>query len=157
MADRIKHRAVIALLGAVSFWGPITLIELLAGADFFSLELSSVLPLTTLFLSYFRSRQHYEHTVTSVSVWMLLGVYVLGPLFMAIAATPYEGGFSQFHGWNQVKFLLLAMVFPPLTLVLSGYHGTIFGLLATTFVVCFVRLTLERKPRAERVESKIAP
>jgi hypothetical protein len=77
-----------------------------------------------------------------------MGVYLLGPILMFIGATAHGGGFSQFQGW-EVKWLLVSMFVPFVTLVLSGYQGTVFGLLATTLIMFIIRFTLERKSFAK--------
>jgi hypothetical protein len=46
--------------------------------------------------------------------------------------------------------LLLGMVIPFVPLMLSGYQGTFFGVLAATLIMFMIRLTLERKPHIEK-------
>ncbi|MBI2817161.1 MAG: hypothetical protein HYX72_09500 [Acidobacteria bacterium] len=84
-----------------------------------------------------------------MSLWMLLGVFLLGSLFMEIGATPHQGGFSRLGGWTAVKWLLVSSLVPPVTIVRSGYHGSVFGLLFVTVVMFIMHAKFERKSQSE--------
>ena len=47
------------------------------------------------------------------ALWMLVGLYLFGPILCLTATTFSGGGFTQFHGWENTKVLLIASFFPP--------------------------------------------
>ena len=143
----LNRRLLLILLGGASFWGPLTLIELLSlrNAGFYDMALITLLPPAGLLKCYFVFRRNHSHWAISMSLWLLLGVYLLGSLFISIGATPHQGGFSQFHGWNDVKWLLVSAVVPFVTILMSGYQGSIFGLLSVTVIMFVIHFNLERK------------
>lgn len=70
---------------------------------------------------------------TPISLFLLLGIWLSGPLFMSINATFTGGGFATPEGWHVVKFGTL--LFPIFTFSMSAYDGTLFGLLLVTLLL----------------------
>jgi len=78
------------------------------------------------------------------SIWMLIGLYLLGPILLSVATTFANGGFRQIHGWADVRWLLFACVFPPYQFLLAAMSGLWPSLLiVTVFLAC--TSAIERK------------
>jgi len=78
---------------------------------------------------------------------MLLGVWLTGGLFTALAATTANGGFAGPDGfWGGVLFALLGAL-PPATFIMATYDGSLFALLAITVgVPMFFAISLSGLP-----------
>ncbi len=143
---------LITILGGISFWLPVTLIELMTKSEL-SIVVGSLLPPTTLLLCYFFARRNHVYAGRSISLWMLLGVYVLGPSFMMIGAGPRHVGSPQLRGWSDVKLLLICSLIPIITVGMSFYDGTVFGLLSATVLMLIIHFTSERKSATTNTEA----
>src|ERR1039457_1741570 len=119
----IMRRIGLVVLCGVAFWAPTTAIELVTQKELSRLEGTFIGPATLilcyLVLSLWRGR------IRRAYAWMLVGVYTLGPWFMFLAFMPSGGGFAHFQARQDIPYLLLATVCPPLTVVFSGYNGTL--------------------------------
>jgi hypothetical protein len=121
------------LLGGACFWVPTMTIELATRHELNGI-LGTLVPPAVLFAVYLLLRSHIG--LKNAAFWMLAGTYLLGPLFMMVGWTALGGGFaSRLGGQNDATYLVFACVFPPLTLVLAGYDGTLFGLLLATLLM----------------------
>src|SRR5271169_6191124 len=94
-----------ALLGGISFWLPVAGIELLRKGQM-SPIVGTILPFSAQLACYMAFARR-RPTKRCLALSMLVGLYLLGPLFMEIGATSGQGVFSQFHGWRDAGFLLL--------------------------------------------------
>jgi hypothetical protein len=135
---------VFILLGGIAFWAPVSSIEFVTRHEL-NLVLGSLLPPATLLACYGLIGLKQKLLSRATSLWMLLGVYMLGPLFMMISATPVQGGFSQFHGWSAIAYLLFCTVVPVMTLMLSGYDKTILGVIVATVLMLLIHFVIERR------------
>ena len=72
---------------------------------------------------------------------MLVGLYFLGPVLLTSATTFANGGFTQIHGWVDVRWLLLASVFPPLQFLLAATSGLWPSLLIVTVILIWTSVT----------------
>ena len=139
---------IYVIAGALSFWGPEVL---LAGIirrpfnDYWYL----VSPLL-VFSCYLSWRVAYRRKVVatiggpSAAGCMLLGIYLLGPWLMLLEATLVGAGYFELRirqsWWLTV---LAASFFPPYTLMLSGYDGSFFALVAISGLL--VRTHIKRE------------
>jgi hypothetical protein len=131
-----------ALLGGISFWLPITLVEILKRGEIGPI-LGTALPLATQLGSYaFFARRGLGRP--HLAVPMLAGLYVLGPLFIEIDATTRHAGFSQFHGWRDVGYLFLCSIFPPATLMLATYQMTLMGVILSSAAMLVLHFRYEK-------------
>ena len=114
-----KHLAW-AVGGALSFWLPVILV--------FAAEHSHVnvlvanLGATVGFFGCWAVRR-WVFPQGRQGVWILVGLYLFGPLLLSTANTFSSGGFTQIHGWRDLRWLLLASVFPPLQFLLAATAG----------------------------------
>jgi len=118
--------------GALSFWLPIILVFAI-GRSNTSIVLANVLAVFAALFCYAGLRWRYHPG--RVALWMLVGVYVLGPILLSTATSFVNGGFSQIHSWRDIAWLSLACVFPPLELLLVGTSGLWPSLLVVTAVL----------------------
>jgi len=136
------NRAAYFTIGALSFWGPFIALEVIAHRRE-SLISETLLPVGVLAIAYF-SLLSVTRSNISKSLWMLVGIYVLGPVSTAIAATAFKGGFSQYSGWRSIAYLILFSLVPPLQLVDAAYVGAIFAMVIATIFLLLVGLFKEK-------------
>lgn len=137
-------------VGAMVFWLPDTLLHALQAYVFgriaggvtkgvIGMILFFILPqiflpiasvVAALRLAKFRDGKARQATI---SLFLLLGIWLSGPLFMTINATFTGGGFATPEGGHVVKFGTL--FFPVFTFSMSAYDGTLFGLLLVTLLL----------------------
>jgi len=139
----IKH-ILWAVGGAASFWLPIILVFAVerAGTNIVTANLVAVLG----FLFCWAIRR-WVYPQGRQSVWMLIGLYCFGPILLSTATSFANGGFTQIHGWTDVKWLLLACIFPPLQFLLAGTSG-LWPSLSVVTVILIGGSVMERAPVA---------
>ncbi|HEX7422466.1 MAG TPA: hypothetical protein VF311_01075 [Terriglobales bacterium] len=129
MADRI----ISVLIGALAFWIPVLLLEGLSKGRY-SITIVNVLPVVCAACLYWLLRRGHFGKLKALSLYMLAGIYLLGPLSITIAGSAFGGGFTQLTGRHDALWLVLASIVSPLAMVMAGYNGTIFGLLGITII-----------------------
>lgn len=143
-------RIICFVLGGFCFWAPTTVIHILTRRDL-NLVVATVLPPAALLGAYFGLRRHIQ--LKNAALWMLAGLYVLGPIFIMAGWTPLRGGFYiPLAGWRDFVYLALICFVPPFTLVLAGYDGTMFGMLAAT--VLMIAINRKMEGRTGRIPSE---
>jgi hypothetical protein len=125
------------LLGGFTFWVPSVLLHWLRGNRFSgsdAIGLTIVLPITTVLLFIVgRKISGRVKNRLSEGLFALLGIWLLGPLMMAVSATFSGGGFSKPDGWHFV--LIGTGLFPVFTFMMSTYDGTLGAILLTTVLL----------------------
>jgi hypothetical protein len=76
---------------------------------------------------------------------MILGVWVLGGVFMTISASFSGGGFSSADGFSGGVKLALISFFPIFTFMLSAYDGSLGALLIVTIVAVIIWFVARRR------------
>jgi hypothetical protein len=79
----------------------------------------------------------------SVAIFMLFGVWLLGPISMLIGATFSGGGFTEL-GANAWIIIMLGII-PIYTFIMSAYDGSVLGLLLASSLMVSAHLMYERK------------
>ena len=135
-------------MGAVFFWAPVTAISLLTQTRL-SLAVGTLLPPAAFVAGYFITRKHVQAQkfVRAIAYWMFLGVLIFGPWFLGLGLMPTHGGFYEFDGWPAIKVVLLAMIFPILTLMFSLGHGTHHGIILSGLIALWLHRRFDREPR----------
>jgi hypothetical protein len=124
--------------GALSFWLPVILV--------FAVERSSVnLLIANLaamlgFLVCWAVRR-WIYPDGRQSIWILLGLYFFGPVLLGSATTFANGGFTQIHGWADIRWLLFASIFPPIQFLLAATTGLWPSLLIVTAILIWMSAT----------------
>src|SRR5215475_13554794 len=121
-----------AVCGALSFWFPVTLVFAvqLANGNVLVANFAAILG----FLIFWAIRRWLCPSGRQ-SIWVLLGLYFFGPVLLSAANSFVNGGFSQVHGWTDIRWLLLASVFPPLQFLLASVSGLWPSLLIVTLIL----------------------
>ena len=141
-----RSRVLAVMLGGLSFWTPTTVVELVTGREL-SIVVGTLVPPAALLLCYLFVRRRYRSGGVFLSLWMLLGVFVAGPLMMMIGATSHGGGFSRPFGWDALMLLLTSTLIPIITVVMSSYDVTVLGLFFATVAMIIIHLAIERRRR----------
>ena len=137
---RIFNALKYVLLGGFAFWAPGVLLHWLRGNRFSGsdvIALTILLPSTTVlfFIVDRKISDSIKYRVSAI-LFALLGIWLLGPLMMAVSATFSGGGFSKPDGWHFV--LIGTGFFPVFTFMMSTYDGTLGALLLTTALLPFL-------------------
>lgn len=140
--NRIAWVLVYALAGGVIFWLPDIVIHAVRQKNFSGLDiliLTFILPLLTIvgFAVLWNLRRGMDSRAF-IALSMLLGIWVLGPLFMAIGWNFMGGGLAKPGGWKLV--VKGTLLFPVFTFIESTYDGTLFAVLLTTFCLGLVAI-----------------
>jgi hypothetical protein len=120
--------------GGLSFWLPVIVIFSINRLNVRML-LPNVLAVLSASLCYAVYRWLYRGE--RLAIWMLIGLYVLGPILMSTANSFANGGFLRLHGWQDIRWLVLSCVFPPIELLVAGASGLLPSLLVVTAILGF--------------------
>jgi hypothetical protein len=74
----------------------------------------------------------------AITLWLLLGIWMLGPLSTTISSSFSGGGFTQPAGW--VLVVAGIVLFAPITFMTSTYDGTLGPLAVVTLWFCIAGL-----------------
>jgi hypothetical protein len=124
-----------ALIGGLSFWLPDVAVHLSFGHAFDSPQvrvITFLMPATFLAGYLMARRFAAKRDFKWVGVAMLLGVWLTGGLFMALAATASQGGFAGPDGVRGGFLMAMLGTLPPFTYMMSAYDGSLGALLAAT-------------------------
>ncbi len=139
---KLKFYSFFVLLGGLSYWLTDIAIHFIlkSASAAWIISLTVVVPIVVL-LTYFyvRKKLDLKYTV-SLPLFMLVGIWFLGPLGMGIGAIPTGGTF--FESLNLKMLLSVWAVFPLSTWVMSAYSGSLGGLLLTT-IMLFILTIIE--------------
>ena len=142
---RAVTMSLLAVWSATLFWLPTTLVQLLHPAPL-GLYVGTLLGPFFLVASRWTTSAWRQRGAT---LWALGGVYALGPWFMSLTLTLDGGGFAALPWLDALKVLLIASVFPPLTLELAVGDGTALGLLLATLLLPVLAWAESRRRPAE--------
>jgi len=148
-ATRLPMRNLLlwAVCGALSFWIPVVVIFAIEGTSV-NVGMANLVALLGISLCW--GLQQWLGSRGWRSLWMLGGLYFLGPIFLTIATTFSNGGFSQMHRLWDVCWLLLACVLPPLGFWMAAMSGLWPSLLVTTLALVGVPAAAFRFARRSR-------
>jgi len=133
-------------IGGIIFWIPSVVAHAARGYNFWwlnGLMLTFLSPLVTLSgISVFLRLRRKKNDRSFIALSMLLGIWVLGPLFTTINATLAGAGFANAGVWKFV--VITTFFFPIFTFEFSTYDGTLLAVLLTTFLLILMsRRTLQ--------------
>lgn len=138
-------RVVVIALGGIAFWLPVALLAVLAGENV-SLTLLNVSAVACALCAYLLlTRTTRLRKLRFLALYMLAGIYVLGPLAMATSSWATGGG-TVFHSGRDLLLLAVVSLVPPLTMLLVGDCGLILALLAITGVLIFASTRRRQLP-----------
>jgi hypothetical protein len=129
----LRSIVTLALLGGLAFWLPDVLLHSLAlfsptFADLPLVFVSTVVLPAALFVAW-RSEKR-SNLNPSAALWMLLGVWFMGPLMMMLGFSFEPGsGFRQGSLFAAVgRLLLFTALFPVFTFTMSAYDASMGAL-----------------------------
>ena len=137
----------VALLGALAFWAPDVFIHAIRRYAFSGLDvlIVTVLSPLTLFFVLFRSLTLFQLQAGRSAIRMLIGIWVLGGLFMMIGASFSGGGFAG-PGIRETLSLILMSLLPIYTFMMATYDGSLGALILTSLALLFMWLIGLRRP-----------
>lgn len=138
----IWRRVLSVFLGGVSFWTLTTALELLTRREL-NLLVGTFVPAIALVSVYLLLRRRLG--MRHAGLWMLAGVFLLGPLYCMVGSSAFGGGFVIGNKWENLRFLLIASFVPPLTLELASYDGTLFGVLLVALLLPIVQWRINKR------------
>jgi hypothetical protein len=130
------RKTLICVATGFVFWLPGIVLHAIRGHHFgvhrFDIVGILVLPVvaSALGLKILVRRVQVPFRHDTIALWMLLGIWMLGPLCTTIGSSFSGGGFTQPGGWLIV--LLGIVLFAPLTFMMSAYDGTLGPLAVVT-------------------------
>jgi hypothetical protein len=133
-----------------AFWLPGIALHAVRGQAFgsspFDIIEACIFPLATSWAAWtILVRQRPDHIGRgALTLWMLLGIWMLGPICTTAAASFSGGGFSQAGAWHMI--FLGIVFFVPLTFVMSAYDGSLAALVLVTvsFLIAAITFILKR-------------
>jgi len=133
--ERIKHYALYAMVGAIAYWVPDILIQWLQPPHRVWITLLTFFVPASAAAAWFLLSRRPSHAQFRVGLpmFMLLGIWLLGPLAIAIGMVPAGGKFlepEQLSG-----FLMLWAMFPIATFTMSTYSGSLGGVGLVTLIL----------------------
>ena len=139
------------MIAGLSFWIPSILVHAVRARNFGASHLDMlailILPLVAALLVWELLHRWSGTQHGTVAAWMLLGIWIFGPLCITVSSTFSDGGFAQAQAWH---LLLLGIpLFLPMTFMMSTYDGTLGALAVVTlwFIISsFIGLIRKRPP-----------
>jgi len=119
-----------------------------------NLVVVTVLPVVVQLGVYHLLASRREWRIRSLALYMCIGLYVVGPLFIMIGATALHGGFSKPLSFLDVGHLVLFSVFPPLTLMMVTSDVTGIGFILSTVILLYLYFRIDRKASFKSSPSK---
>ena len=139
-------------MGALVFWLPDVIVHVAWGSAFGGfavLLITVVMPVATLWAF---SRADAAALLTlrgwPRALLMLLGIWLLGPVFMMVSATAGGAGFLTF---NSAADWLMMLQVPASTFIAATYDGALGALLLTTLLLPFAAALSSRAGRKKVV------
>ena len=129
---KIRDRIYWIAMGGLAFWVPVIVLYATfhENTSWVWLNVSSFSGLISLgLLSWMRKSS------PSRWIWILAGIYILGPVSMIIGSA-FAGGIPpSFSRPGDLVFAIVICLLPPLTLWLSLYNGMFLSVVAVTLVL----------------------
>ena len=134
--SRVRRWVRFSLVGGLAYWVPDMLIHWVNPPHRIWITLLTfVVPAIVIFVWFFLARkaEYHEHR-RSLAWLMLIGVWVFGPLGIAIGGATLGGTFLSPE--NITQFYILWSMFPATTFMMSTYSGSLGGVLLVTILLC---------------------
>jgi hypothetical protein len=145
----MKSPLAYVLIGGLAFWIPDVLSAVARRAAL--VDVIGPLPMTALLPAvlvavYFVVKRYAKvaEPAPSIALFLGTGVWVHGPLSMTLANTLLAAGFSAGNAGENVGYVLLFSVFPPGTLMMSTYDGSLGALILMSTLMLIFHFSYER-------------
>ncbi len=136
-----RHVLKLMAFGATSFWFPDTLWHAVRRGNFDHRDVMAItvlMPCTLLATYALIKTFHKNEPGKSVGWPMMLGVWLLGGLFMVGGWSFAGGGFADPRGISGALGMLLLSLLPPCLWMMSTYDGSLGALIIASFVALLV-------------------
>ena len=133
-------------LGGVCFWLPDVAYHCVAKSEDTLLAIGLLtlgMPLAVVF-AWLAARGRRQNEIQSISLSMMLGVWLLGPTMIMLGLTCLGAGFRSGSLIANLAWLLLFTLVPFYLLIMAGLDFTILGLLLGTFVLLMLDRVYEK-------------
>jgi hypothetical protein len=118
-------------IGGAIFWSPSVLLHAVRGYNFSGVDvliLTVLLPTIVMICVAYAQRLGVSAIRSRTSaLWVMLGIWLLGPLCLMINASFSGGGFAREVGWLEV--IVATISAPIFTFIMSTYDGTLLAVL----------------------------
>jgi uncharacterized membrane protein len=152
--ERAKHYGLYLLVGAAAHWVPDILIQWVRPPHAVWIALLTFFVPVVVGSVWFLLSRRGEHVrfPAGLPLFMLLGIWMLGPLAIAIGIWPAGGKFLEAEQLG--GFFMLWAMFPITTFIMSTYSGSLGGVGLSTLVLLTAAAVSAVKHRASnyRVE-----
>jgi hypothetical protein len=145
----MKTALAYALIGGLVFWMPDVLTAAIRRAAL--VDVIGPLPMTALLPAvlvcvYFVVRRYVKlaEPTPSIALFLGTGVWMLGPLSITLANTFLGAGFSTGKSAENIGYVLLLSAFPPGTLMMSTYDGSLGALTLLSILMLILHFSYER-------------
>ncbi len=132
MSLRVRSYFWFFILGAIGYWFPHIFIQWLGIPQPGALYLYTIILPTSVMIVWKVLYKNYREKNADIglSLSMILGIWLFGPLAIAIGTMPHGGTFLDIE--NISEFLNMWMVFPASTMSMSLYSSSLGGLVLAT-------------------------
>ena len=144
--ERIKAYGQFILIGAGSYWGTDAIIQLVHPPHYIWIFLLTFGVPFVVFAAWYHlyRKTRYAPYSKGFPLFMLLGIWALGPLAIAVTMQAQGGKFLDVD--NIQGFFMLWAAFPATTFMMSTYSGSLGGLIITTIMLFLLAIVAGRKP-----------
>lgn len=133
-----KHLGLL-VVGGVSFWAPRVMTEVITRREISPL-VGTVAPIASVLLVYWLISRPRAMRTRWGSVWMLVGLYLFGPLMITVGGS-YLGG-PGFESSELGNFVIASLV-PLFTLYMSG--PSVLGVALATLALISIHVGIEAR------------
>jgi hypothetical protein len=136
-SDRTWRIIKLMLLGATGFWLPDTAWHAVKGMDFNGADdraITLIMPLSLLVTYVLARRLQRKEPRQSVGWPFMVGVWLLGGIFIMIGASFSGGGFAGLDGIRGAAIVLLLSIVPIYLFIMATYDGSLAALLAVSII-----------------------
>ena len=142
-----KNYSTFFLIGAAAYWVPDILFHLVKPPHFVWISLLTFCVPMVVGITWFRlaKRTPFDFYPFGFPISMLVGIWVLGPLAIAVGMQSMGGKFLEPD--NLMTFLKLWAAFPMATFMMATYSGSLGGVIITTVLLIIVSIISWKKMR----------
>ena len=156
-AQKPRQFVLFALIGACSFWLPDVAVHAFTRFDFQAKHLwlvTAISPAALLLTYLLLLKPARRANFRQLGVAMMVGLWLLGGIFMMGSASFSGGGFASFH-LGTLLWALLSIV-PVMTCMMAIYDGSLFALAIVTIgALCVLCVRIWDSQGAMTAETKL--
>jgi hypothetical protein len=138
-------------MGAAAFWGPVAVYDLAVRGDIHPIIVTMIALVCPLIAYWWLSRSRLQG-LRALPLYMLLGIYLLGPLAFMLTMTALGGGFATAGSstLDDVKMTIEMTVFPLAYLEIATYSATLGAWFLITFIFGWLGVARLGNPQVQQ-------